>query len=350
VQLDADSNEQTAILLHYIRTLAADLIGPFGGPAGDGYGFAITPNGDTFNIGKGRYYVDGILCENDQEEVTYYTQQDYPNPLLKPEQGKKYLVYLDVWERHITALEDDYIREKALGGADTASRAKVVWQVKIQQCEENDCNDESSIRDNWGYWIEMWQPSHPGCIRAHVKQPDKSTDPCLTAPEAKYRGTENHLYRVEIHEANQNTKTFKWSRDNASRVAEVISCNGDKLTVDNPRGFAAGQWVELLNDGLELRNQPGTLAKVSQVDGDTLILEGVPKPPDDLPSAEAEDWPTKARIWDHADEKDTNDATWIPLENGIEIQFLEPSYPEIPGYRTGDFWLIPARAATGDIE
>jgi hypothetical protein len=34
VQLDADWNEQTpAILLHYLRSLGADLIGPHGGPA-----------------------------------------------------------------------------------------------------------------------------------------------------------------------------------------------------------------------------------------------------------------------------------------------------------------------------
>lgn len=31
VQLDADWNEQAAILLHYLRALAADLIGPQGG-------------------------------------------------------------------------------------------------------------------------------------------------------------------------------------------------------------------------------------------------------------------------------------------------------------------------------
>ena len=38
VLLDADWNEQTSILLHYIRTLATDLIGPHGGPNG---GFRI---------------------------------------------------------------------------------------------------------------------------------------------------------------------------------------------------------------------------------------------------------------------------------------------------------------------
>ena len=32
VPLDADLNEQTSIILHYLRGLAADLIGPHGGP------------------------------------------------------------------------------------------------------------------------------------------------------------------------------------------------------------------------------------------------------------------------------------------------------------------------------
>jgi hypothetical protein len=130
VQLDADWNEQAAILLHYLRTLAADLLGPFAGPEGSsGFGITTSPQGG-FRIGKGRYYVDGILCENEQENMTYMTQKDFPTPPTLPT-GASYLVYLDVWERHITALEDDDIREKALDGPDTATRTKVVWQVKI---------------------------------------------------------------------------------------------------------------------------------------------------------------------------------------------------------------------------
>jgi hypothetical protein len=35
-----------------------------------------------------------------------------------------------VWERHVTWIEDDSIREPALGGPDTCTRAKVTWQVK----------------------------------------------------------------------------------------------------------------------------------------------------------------------------------------------------------------------------
>jgi hypothetical protein len=34
----------------------------------------------------------------------------------------------------------------------------------------------------------------------------------------------------------------------------------------------------------------------------------------------------------------------VALEDGIEVQFSQGSY------RTGDYWLIPARTATGDVE
>ena len=37
---------------------------------------------------------------------------------------------------------------------------------------------------------------------------------------------------------------------------------------------------------------------------------------------------------------------WIELEKGIEIQFCSKE----GFYATGDYWLIPARTATGDVE
>jgi hypothetical protein len=65
--------------------------------------------------------------------VTYRTQPDYPVPADAPlgSATGTYQVYVDVWERPITYVEDDSIREVALGGPDTAARAKVVWQVKL---------------------------------------------------------------------------------------------------------------------------------------------------------------------------------------------------------------------------
>jgi hypothetical protein len=86
-------------------------------------------NADGLLTGPGRYYVNGILVENERSWL--YDEQPY-NPLPDDEPLAKtivskadasYWVHVDVWERHVTALEDDSIREAALGGPDTCSRA-----------------------------------------------------------------------------------------------------------------------------------------------------------------------------------------------------------------------------------
>ncbi|WP_297324625.1 DUF6519 domain-containing protein [Nitrosomonas sp.] len=369
VQLDADTNEQAAILLHYLRTLVTDLIGPFAGPEGSA-GFEVGPidNGD-FSIGKGRYYVDGILCENDADDITYKKQEDYPNPPELDGAGP-YLVYLDVWERHITALEDDDIREKALGGPDTATRTKVVCQVKVDKGDEslNLTDDCTTVSKNWDRWAGRWQPANRGSLRARVTPQKNSTNPCLVAPDAKYRGQENQLYRIEIHRGHKdgeksetNAVTFKWSRDNGAVVSKVLSSSGKELTVEKTLGFEPEIWVELSNDEQELRGEPGSLVKLLKIDGNRFIFESEIDQfkPEEI-KKNNEIWPTKVRRWDQCDKskliagtipitEGKNEADWIEIENGIEIQFV-PASGGPHQYRTGDYWLIPARVATGDIE
>src|SRR5262249_39740250 len=116
-----------------IEVEARDMIGRCGAPLHDA-GFEITVNNKgELVIGKGRFYVDGVLCEN-EDDVGYLQQPDLPGS-PKPEDALKTqplgIVYLDVWERHITALDDPRVREVALGGPDTATRSQTVWQVKI---------------------------------------------------------------------------------------------------------------------------------------------------------------------------------------------------------------------------
>jgi hypothetical protein len=42
---------------------------------------------------------------------------------------------------------------------------------------------------------------------------------------------------------------------------------------------------------------------------------------------------------------------WLTLEDGVQIRFEPPRQGQPPNqYRTGDYWLIPARTATGDVE
>ena len=138
VQTDADWNEQLGIDQHIGRTTTKDIVGASGVPV-DGGGFRIDTKADGSDllISAGRIYVNGILCEN-EASLAYADQfpADYPDNttvinILKKGPATVGIAYLDVWERHITALEDPHIREVALGGPDTGTRAKTVWQVKV---------------------------------------------------------------------------------------------------------------------------------------------------------------------------------------------------------------------------
>lgn len=191
VQLDADWNEQIDLTAHRVETETVDVVGAAGGPQAAA-GFAITPLGPTdFRLGAGRYYVDGLLVVN-EADLAYSAQDDHPGfAALVP--GQRYLVYLDVWQRHLTFLDDPALREVALGGPDTATRVRTTWQVKVADTTQLNCIDA------WGTFL----PSLPasGKLRAGTEPATASDNPCLVRPTAGYRGLENQLYRVELHRA-----------------------------------------------------------------------------------------------------------------------------------------------------
>ena len=68
VSLDADTNEQVAINDYLGRNETVDVIGPFGAPEHDA-GFAISVSGNEILIGAGRYYVEGLVCENRTDKL-----------------------------------------------------------------------------------------------------------------------------------------------------------------------------------------------------------------------------------------------------------------------------------------
>jgi len=88
VQLDSDINEQQSITQYFDESQAADVIGPRGIPRanynGDGFKVGIANGGKDLSISKGHAYVDGILCENDKDNVTL---EKFVNQVMK--KGKK---------------------------------------------------------------------------------------------------------------------------------------------------------------------------------------------------------------------------------------------------------------------
>lgn len=366
VQLDADWNEQASILLHYLQTLATDIIGPYAGPAGEHWGFEVKAGkGGDFIIGKGRYYVNGILCEN-EKVISYLSQKDLPLSKIDDVLTEgSYVVYLDVWERHICFVEDDNIREKALNGADTATRTKVVWQVRVMPLTlpYAYCQQGSSLLTN--NLLRLSQV----CMSARAKQSQPVTRPCLTEPEAQYRGVENQLYRVEIHNGNVDedgeaiTPTFKFSRENGSVIfpikkvtpdaaSNTTSVELEHLGCDDKLGLVFDDWVEYVDDKIDLLNTTAPLAKVLVVDAvnRTVTLSGLSGIDSDFLNRHP-----CLRRWDQKEVDSVNaqgviDLTtsdWIGLEDGIEVKF---SIEAAGRLRRGDYWLIPARHITGDIE
>lgn len=348
VQLDADHNEQVDIVNHAARATGADVVGRSGGPL-HGAGFALAVADGKLFIGKGRYYVDGILCDNSaqgdpaSDRVAFEQQPDLPGVALPAADGF-HLAYLDVWERLVTAVEDPELREPALGGPDTAVRTKMVAQVKllpVPGVTALDCDSDVPA------WNSLTSDAGRGRLRARVKPQDEAGE-CSIAAATGYRGLENQLYRVEVHAGGPlGTASFKWSRDNGSVLAAWAELDGARLTLRSPGrdqalGFAGADLIEVHDDHEELQSAPGRLLTVVEADGTALSIEaadaaGLQRPPDDR-HPKVRRWDGQGKIAQPAGEG------FLDLEDGIQIRF------EAGEYRTGDYWLIPARVATADIE
>ena len=289
---------------------------------------------------------------------SYLLQEDYfPDPTITPDQGSYYFVYLDAWKRHITALEDPHIKEVALGGADTTTRIKTLCQVKLQKWNPQtqtvtapNCSDFPLI------------PFSTGMMNARTAPPSKPTNLCQIplGSNAGYRGLENQLYRVEIHDGGQlggtvsganPAPTFKWARDNASSVTAIESVTGQDIIVsDLGKGcFKNGQWVEISTDVTELAGAPGQLVQIQTIDNASRKITVKP-----APSSAVQydmDLHPKLRCWDTGESGAMVIAAstgWVELNtsDGVQVQFSPGSY------NTGDYWLVPARTrtATGELE
>jgi hypothetical protein len=382
--LEADYNEQSAIHHYFLRTLITDLVGRCWRA---GTGFALdTGEDDDFKITKGHFYVDGILCENDSD-CTYTNQPYGPVPstdaVLSP-----FMAYIECWERHVSAAQIADLREIALGGRDTATRAQIVWQVRIvsqntakeigsdlqEALAKGVGNDDAKAAldaavgsfnkdcEKAQTFLDLLDVATPQ-LRAMAKRSGVNLDPCAIAADSQYRGRENQLYRIEVHAPGAAGKaTLKWSRENGSiafRIAgEGVSTAGGGVLVveieafgrDRRTGLCEGDWVEISSREFEFGAVAGSLGQVTKIDLARRIvtLKVDPASKIDFESC------TLLRRWDQVAGvnpsgtinivEGTGDNGWITLERGIQIQLVPGGF-----YRTGDYWLIPARVASGDI-
>lgn len=396
VILDADWNEQAEIQVRLMRRMARDLIGPHGGPA-DALGFwvkdpveetvgaqkkiklTITAGSGAVASDEGRYYVGGILVESPAEGRQRTTE--LVDTRTRADQES--LVYLEVWERHVTWVEenkrfhDGTMREVALGGPDTASRSEVRWRVAVRPCDKLDGD-----KTKWDEWsARQLAPLKPakGTLTATLVNDLGEGDPCADITEARYYGPENRLYRVEIHAADSSGggdaafPTFKWSRENGSVVYPIekehasqgfkgpdIQVGVAHLGLDDRYRLRKGNIVEVVTEALDEAGSAGPLMVVLDIkEAERLVkLKALGTAGVDLDAggwALLRRWdqplkPKKAKgaSADSADGAILVNGGEFPLEDGIQVSFGKTN--NAYSFRVGDYWLIPARTIPGDIE
>jgi|GEM_PF-2351452 len=333
---DADWNAHAEITLRRVREEAKDVIGPCGVPLSEdgGDGFKISAvTGSELKVTKGAIYVDGLLCE-----LTESVSLDV-TPTPTPTVDTDYKLFLDVWERSVSQIDDPDLVDDAIG-VPTSGRIRTMWTLLPVTTGGP-------------------PPVRPGSAKLKTGEAstDASTDPCTPVAGGGYVGLENRLYRVEIQTGGTaGAATFKWSRDNGSVVYPVEKCDSDEVTLtvrhlgkDDRTALHEGDIVEFVDDSDLASGRPGILGRVVAGGLDraalsvklSVAISGFNK-----------DLHPRLIRWDHGHASLQPDlaikidvGTEIDLEDGVQVTFGSSGT-----YIPGDYWVFMARASTRSVE
>lgn len=236
---DADWNELSELGKNRLADVITDVINK-GTPRERGIVEIIDQADGTqlYNLRWGYAYIDGIIAQVRPDAnatlsdpnglaLEYLHQADFPNPPALPEAD--HILYLDVWERTIIALEDDQLKDAGLHGADTCTRTQTMAQVKWCELgvDPEDTEQNPAIGDV--------------LLTLEIRQGSTEPDPCDPCAEeiALQDKLGNYLFRVEVHHVEYNASGaaervwLKWSSENGA----------EQYALDNlPEGFASDPW------------------------------------------------------------------------------------------------------------
>ena len=420
VQLDSDWNEFLAEIARRIQAGTLDTMGRAVYPLTTPNAFYISGSSTPYvvDIGQGRMYVDGLLAENHgpapgvwdpalaelsgapqpaptsitgKPAIAFNAQPQFPGA-TPPKAAGIYLFYVDVWTREVTWLEDPSIVDPAVG-IDTSGRLQTVWQVRWMDAgKANLTSPGTPVGCGTPDTGIAWPAASAGLLTNGVV-PNTTTGNCCLTPGTGYTGLENQFYRVQIHQGGPVGKaTFKWSRENASVATGVTNISTKSLpgtttqvTVlsvfslgrDQVLNFSNGNWIELLDDNIELNGQPdpaypassaytygspGILCQIGYVDPTTnsiYLTTQLTNPP--VASASLH---TRIQRWDQSGVVNSTDksgnltpqpslslssgdilvpaaGTVLELENGLTVTFSTSAANG--DFLSGDFWCFAAR-------
>ncbi|MDB5581559.1 MAG: hypothetical protein JWR80_6735, partial [Bradyrhizobium sp.] len=356
--LDSAFNELGEIAHTAVTTVAQAALGRWGTPHED-QGFAIAAGGNGgITIGAGAFFVAGEHVRN-QTAIGFSDQVagiGLPSLAQRlPQFGQVGLAFLEVWHETVDSIDDPRLKEKALGGVEDSVRTRLRWRVEVTALADLGITAgqvRAAKKTCAPLNVAAWLPSTGGLTASLAVVPVADQN-CELPPESGYRSLENQLYCVAIHDGGDRAAaTFKWSREGGGIVAALVRDPDNRIVlegaIDDPHvGFKTGDIVEIIEERSRLLGLPGSLRRIA--------LDPVTGEASFAPNLSNADFNALVRPklirWDFAVAPPAVPAAIsaaqpnpIALENGVQVTF------SVGSYRTGDHWLIPARAATGDIE
>ena len=268
--LDSDQGEGETLEQEEWRRAVLDIVGPRGTPdggfslgshfvsvdagnlfAGDPLDvFSVSINGTQFELLPirlriGSFYLGGMRLEMREPEFVY-AQRDFLqagiSDLAGLLPGAHSLFYLEAWEQEVSAIEDEEILERALGGPDTTVRVRRFRRVRTVGGLRSGISCAKAFREQMEA-LEKDQNSTFDCQTSElvskgrlqlVFQPGSDGDPCTPDPPTQYLGTENQAIRIMLTKPDR----YVWAFDDAAPLYRATMGDLDSLA-EPPEGLKA---------------------------------------------------------------------------------------------------------------
>jgi hypothetical protein len=356
VTLEADENEATALASETLRLETIDLIGP---AVAVGTGCEVSASGNTLTINIGVFYLGGWRLELDAP-VNLANQPDWLDAPAIPT-ANTLVIALLLTEQSVCAVEDQALLEVALGGPDSAARARLMQHFLPIPISGNNCQDAATtVNQLLGTDGCSLGPSNQILSQARLKARfvpgPPATDPCTPAAAGGYLGADNQMVRVTIWQFDSGSQTgsLLWGWNNASLLyratmaSDPYTLNLITVPVDEEHAPQQGQWVEILRSQADLgdnnyiADEQGFITYLAEgysFDTGTLVLH------DPLPALyQANKPPLFVRLWQASVPFNAGQATALDNVSGLTVTVTLPALPTQIAARP--FWRFAVRPAT----
>lgn len=364
VTVEADDNEGGRIAGENLLRETLDIVGSCGTPDD---GFAVTMGGPMpdFVVGPGTMYVGGLRVT--QTAPVHFAEQPEwldtsGDPLWSGGwPGGNEFVYLFLREQEVTAVEDQVLREVALGGPDTAARTRLVQRIVRSPDGASQCDAAlADTKEKWGALGLSFDPStmrltSSASLQVKFVQPPVAETQCDPQVKGGYLGADNQMIRVKISAYDPNTGKGKlvWSYNNASFLHRVTALADHQTLelvaspIDNYHTPRSGHAVEILRSAVDLKDAnyvaaPNGLVMTLTADyvSDTRQLT--------LPAALPPDyWQAKGQLFLRMWEFEVPFTPGTPVDlagTGLQVSIALPG--KSGALTVGQYWTFAARPST----